>query len=107
MVTRSYYRRLIRGGIKIYEYSAGFNHSKTFVSDDIMATVGTANLDFRSLCLDYECAVFIYKNNAIQKIKEDFLSTLDICKEMTLKDCARNAFFRLIQDIVRLFAPLM
>ncbi|MDR3324617.1 MAG: cardiolipin synthase [Spirochaetaceae bacterium] len=107
MVSRSFYRRMIRGGIKIYEYSAGFNHSKTFVSDDIAATVGTANLDFRSLCLDYECGVFLYKNSAVKRIKEDFLSTIAACKETTLQDCARNAFFRLTQDVVSLFAPLM
>ncbi|MDR2864625.1 MAG: cardiolipin synthase [Spirochaetaceae bacterium] len=107
MVTRSFYRQLISAGVKIYEYSAGFNHSKTFVSDDTMATVGTPNLNYRSLYLDYECAIFMYKNSSIKKIKEDFLLTIANCKEMTLKDCAPNAFFRLIQDVARLFAPLM
>jgi cardiolipin synthase len=107
LVTRSYYRILLKAGIKIYEYTAGFNHSKTFVSDDIMATVGTANLDFRSLCLDYECAVFLYKTKTVKKIKEDFLSGITACKEITVDDCARNAFVQIIQDVARLFAPLM
>jgi cardiolipin synthase len=107
MVTRSYYRMLVKLGIKIYEYSAGFNHSKTFVADDTMATVGTANLDFRSLCLDYECAVFMYKSSSIKDIKENFLSTIKTCKSITLKDCARNAFVGLVQDVMRLFAPIM
>ncbi|MDR2481642.1 MAG: cardiolipin synthase [Spirochaetaceae bacterium] len=107
MVTRSYYRLLIKAGIKIYEYSEGFNHSKTFVCDDIMATVGTANLDFRSLCLHYECGVFIYNNSQIIKIKEDFLSAISQCREFTLKDCARNSVHRLMQDVLRIFAPLM
>ena len=48
MTTRSYYRELIKSGVKIYEYTNGFIHSKTFVSDDRTATVGTTNLDFRS-----------------------------------------------------------
>jgi cardiolipin synthase len=107
MVTRSYYRQLIKSGIKIYEYSAGFNHSKTFVCDDVMATVGTPNLDYRSLCLDYECAVFLYKNSSIKDIKNDFLLTIPQCKEVTLKDCARNAAFVFVQDVVRIFAPMM
>ena len=49
ITTQSYYRELIRAGVQIYEYSSGFIHSKTFVSDDTVATVGTTNLDFRSL----------------------------------------------------------
>ena len=57
MTTRSYYRELINAGVKIYEYSKGFIHSKTFVSDDRTTTVGTTNLDFRSLYLHFECDV--------------------------------------------------
>jgi len=106
-VTRSYYRQLIKNGIRIYEYTRGFNHSKTFVSDDIMATVGTVNLDHRSLYLDYECAVFLYKTGSVKDIKEDFLDTLKECKEITLKDCARNIALGLLQDFMRIFAPLM
>ena len=55
LTTRSFYRELIYGGVKIYEYSKGFMHSKIFVSDDQIATVGTTNLDFRSLYLHFEC----------------------------------------------------
>ncbi|GHU76979.1 cardiolipin synthase [Spirochaetia bacterium] len=78
ITSRSYYRQLIRAGVKVYEYTSGFNHSKTFVSDDKAATVGTTNLDFRSLYLHFECGVLIYKNRAVQAIKEDFLATVPI-----------------------------
>jgi len=107
ITSRSYYRRLIQAGVKVYEYSSGFNHGKTFVSDDKIATVGTTNLDFRSLYLHFECGVLIYASDTIADIKEDFLRTLPVSQEMTLKDCARNAFQRVIQDILRVFAPLM
>jgi cardiolipin synthase len=53
ITTRSYYHRLVQAGVKVYEYSIGFNHSKTFVSDDVVGTVGTTNLDFRSLYLHF------------------------------------------------------
>jgi cardiolipin synthase len=105
--SQSYYRQLVMAGVKVYEYSSGFNHSKTFVSDDKVATVGTTNLDFRSLYLHFECGVWIYKNRAVQAVKEDFLRTIPISHRITLEDCARNAFQRFIQDILRLFAPLM
>ncbi|MCL2007388.1 MAG: cardiolipin synthase [Treponema sp.] len=107
IVSRSYYRQLIQAGVKIYEYSAGFNHSKTFVSDDKTATVGTTNLDFRSLYLHFECGVWMYKTSSVEKVKEDFNKTLIECREITLNDCSRNAVQRLVQDVLRLFAPLM
>ena len=107
VASRSYYRQLIQTGVKIYEYTNGFNHSKTFVSDDRVATVGTTNLDYRSLYLHFECGVWMYKTASIKDVKEDFLNTLPACKEITLKDCARNAAQRITQDVLRIFAPLM
>ena len=107
MTTRSYYRELIKAGVKIYEYSKGFIHSKTFVSDDTTATVGTTNLDFRSLYLHFECGALMYHTDAVMEVKEDFLKTLDVCQEITLKDCKCSIPMRVFQDIMRLFAPLM
>jgi len=105
--SRSYYRRLISAGVKVYEYTSGFNHGKTFVSDDRVATVGTTNLDFRSLYLHFECGVLLYASEKIAAIKEDFMNTLPASQEISLKDCARNAFQRVVQDVLRIFAPLM
>jgi cardiolipin synthase len=107
IASRSYYRQLISSKVRVYEYTEGFNHSKTFVSDDTTATVGTTNLDFRSLYLHFECGVWMYKTTSVEKVKEDFLSTLSICHEISLEDCSRNAIQRVFQDILRLFAPIM
>ncbi|WP_245535090.1 cardiolipin synthase [Leadbettera azotonutricia] len=70
ITSRSYYRQLIKAGVKVYEYTEGFNHSKTFVSDDKVATVGTTNLDFRSLYLHFECGVWMYKTRAVMAVKK-------------------------------------
>jgi cardiolipin synthase len=107
IISRSYYRRLIQAGVKVYEYSSGFNHGKTFVSDDIIATVGTPNLDFRSLYLHFECGVVLYSSDSIPAIKEDFLRTLPVSQEVTFSQCARNAFQRIVPDVLRILAPLM
>ncbi len=107
MTTRSYYYDLINAGIKIYEYSKGFIHSKTFVADDRCATVGTINLDYRSLYLHFECGVQIYESKAIADIKKDFLDTLEISHEITPDEAKKNFFVQIIQDILRMFAPLM
>ncbi len=107
MTTRSYYRELIKAGVKVYEYTNGFIHSKTFVSDDRTATVGTTNLDFRSLYLQFECGALLFDSPAVREMKEDFLNTLEICQPITERDCSTNVVMRLFQDILRLFAPLM
>ncbi|MDR1108303.1 MAG: cardiolipin synthase [Spirochaetaceae bacterium] len=107
MTTRSYYHLLVSAGVKVYEYSSGFNHSKTFVSDDKIATVGTTNLDFRSLYLHFECGVWLYKNRSVQQVKEDFLKTIPVSHQITLENCTGNAFLRVTQNVLRLFAPLM
>ena len=107
MTTRSYYRDLINAGVKVYEYKEGFIHSKTFLCDDMIGTVGTTNMDFRSFYMHFECGVCIYKSHVLEEMKTDFLVTLKKCSKMTLKDCENNAAMVLFQEILRIFAPLM
>jgi cardiolipin synthase len=71
-VTRSYFRRLIEAGVKIYEYIPGFIHQKVFLADDDFLTIGTINLDFRSLYLHFENGVWLYKSAIIQDVSADF-----------------------------------
>ena len=107
ITTRSYYRELMAAGVQIYEYTRGFIHAKTFVSDDTVATVGTTNLDFRSLYLSFECGALMYHTEAVMQVKEDFLQTLDQCHKITEKDCQCGPIRKVFQDVLRLFAPLM
>ncbi len=107
ITTRSFYGDLIKSGVRIYEYSKGFIHSKTFVSDDSVATVGTTNLDYRSLYLHFECGVIMYGAPAVMQVKKDFLDTLEHCEEITSDKCRVNLATQLFQSILRLFAPLM
>lgn len=108
IVTRAYYPQLIEAGVKIYEYTPGFIHSKTFVSDDEIGVVGSINMDYRSLYLHFECATWLYKTKSVLQIKEDFLETLEICQPITLEDCKKvGCGQRALRAILRLFAPLM
>ena len=107
-MTRAHYRKLVKYGVKIYEYTPGFIHAKNFVSDDKAAVVGTINLDFRSLYLHFECASWMYKCECIPDIKRDYLETLMVCQEITYSDCIHiNIFKRIGRAILRLFAPMM
>lgn len=107
-VTRAHYKTLTKLGVRIYEYTPGFIHAKSFVSDDTTAVVGTINLDFRSLYLHFECATWMYKTESVADVKNDFLETLEKCQEITYGDCKSAKLpVRIIRALLRLFAPLM
>ncbi len=105
-VTRSYYKRLIEVGVKIYEYTPGFIHSKTFVSDDCVATIGTVNLDYRSLYHHFECGVWLYESKAVNQLKEDYLNTLESCQQIKYKDCNEKWYKAMFIWIIKIITPL-
>ena len=108
LVTRAYYAQLIEAGVKIYEYTPGFIHSKTFVSDDKVGVVGTINMDYRSLYLHFENGVFLYKTKSVNQIKNDFIETQRVSKEITIEDCKKVKWSnKFITAILRVFSPLM
>ncbi len=105
--TRSYYRELLSAGVKIYEYTPGFIHSKIVVSDDDFCMIGSTNMDFRSFYLNYECGACFYGTQMIADVKADILNLQNDCREITKADCKTNFFIKLLQDICRMFAPIM
>ena len=108
MVTRSYYQDLIKSGVRIYEYTPGFIHSKTFVSDDKYGVVGTINMDYRSLYLHFECGVWMYDCSVVEEMKQDFMTTLAKSMEITEKKLAENRGYKSVAgSVLRAFAPLM
>lgn len=106
ILTRSHYEKLLSGGIKIYEYTPGFVHAKCFVCDDEIATVGTINLDYRSLYLHFECGVYFYQSSLIKDIKKDFLDTQQKCSPVSNIKKRFGLIHSLFYSILRLFAPL-
>ena len=108
LLARSYYAELLQAGVKIYEYTPGFVHAKVFTSDDTKAVVGSINMDYRSLHLHFECAVYLYRNPAVQQAEADFQATLKQCQEITQQDCKNYPIPKKIAGkVLRLFAPLM
>ncbi|MFV0464784.1 MAG: cardiolipin synthase [Lachnospiraceae bacterium] len=108
MMTQSYYEQLIESGVRIFEFTPGFLHAKCFVSDDKLATVGTVNLDYRSLYLHFENGVFMYRSQAVLQVKSDFLATQEVSKEITLEFCrSRPIIIRMMRGMIKLAAPLM
>jgi len=107
-VTRSYYAGLTRQGVRIFEYTPGFCHAKQCICDGKLASVGTSNLDYRSLYHHFENDVLLYGCEAVDKIAEDFENMFPQCREVTESDSTRRGgILRTWQYILRLFAPLM
>ena len=108
LVTRANYRELLENGVKIYEYTPGFIHAKTYTCDDEYAVVGTINTDYRSLFLNFECAALLYKNSAIKEMREDFLQTIKQCEQVTLEKINAVPWpVRLAQSVMNAFAPML
>ncbi len=107
MLTRAYYEELLRAGVRIFEYTPGFIHSKVFCADSEIAAVGTINMDFRSLYLHFENSTILYGADCIGSVMQDFAQTFPICQEITPEDCKTGLLRRVGRSVLRLFAPLM
>ena len=107
-LTKSYFRRLIEAGVKIYTYTPGFVHAKIFVSDDCRATVGTINLDYRSLYHHFECGTFLYNVPCISNIEKDFQATREKCHLVTMEDLKEEGWWtNFVGALLRTIAPLL
>lgn len=102
-MSRSYYKTLMDGGVKIYEYTPGFVHAKACLADDIVGTVGTVNLDYRSLFLHFENNSLFYDASLLKDLKADFIDSMDKSVQQTPNNRRPR---RLLDGILRIFAPL-
>ena len=107
ILTKSSYPYLIDAGVKIYEYTPGFIHEKTLVSDDEYAIVGTINFDYRSLVHHFEDAVFMYKTAGILNAKEEYQKLLELSEYIDRKKSKLTFSEWIFRNGVRLFAPLL
>lgn len=108
LATRYNYLELLEAGVKIYEFTPGFVHSKLFISDDKIATVGSVNMDYRSFIFHFECGAWICDSSTVTDVKEHFLNIMDKSKQITLEEWKKRSFFsRLKQSVMHIFAPFM
>ena len=106
-MTKSYYHRLMKAGVKIYEYEPGFIHAKSYIADDEYAMIGTINLDYRSLVHHFENGVWMYKCDSIKDLKADIEDTLAKSIEITPNMLKTGLLTRFIRSVVRIFAPML
>lgn len=107
ILTNYNYGRLLEAGVRIFEYTPGFIHAKTIVTED-SCIVGTINMDYRSFHLHYECGVWICDRDTIKTVKEDLLKTMEECQEITYEEWKNRPFIiKIYQMILNLFSTLM
>ena len=106
-LSRSFYRELIKAGVKIYEYTPGFVHAKASLYDDDVCTVGTVNLDYRSLFLHFENNSIFVDSSIHKALEDDYLDTLEKCKKITAEDLDSRFLSRILTGFIRVLAPLM
>ena len=105
-LTRANYEGLIKAGVKIYEYTPGFIHAKSVVSDDTCAVVGTINFDYRSLYHHFENAVYFTDKEAVAAVKLDCEETFALSKPCSLKYPKRGIIGRLFDAVLRVFETM-
>lgn len=106
-LTKYSYGYLLENGVRIYEYTPGFMHAKTILTDEC-ALVGTINLDFRSLYIHYECGALMWDKSLNESIMEDFDEMFKMSREITLEEWKKRPFIiKVIQNFLSLFSSLV
>ncbi len=107
-ITKSFRKRLVREGVKFYQYTPGFVHSKAIVSDGKKAVVGSINMDYRSFYHHFENGVYMYNTEVIGKVEKDFQDSLSECREDTPESIKKEPIFgKMVGAVGRLIAPLI
>lgn len=106
-MTRSNYKPLMEAGVKIYEFTPGFIHSKQILVDEEIAIVGTINLDFRSLVHHFENGVLLYKNDCIKDIKTDFDETIRVSELQTKDNFKMSKFSQVMNALLSLITSML
>ena len=104
----SYIGELLQAGVKFYTYENGFIHSKVVLMDDVVSSVGTANLDIRSFKLNFEVNAFIYDEKVNNEIVDQFIRDLDMCREITIEEYEKRSYIiKVKESISRLLSPIL
>ncbi|SDE44880.1 cardiolipin synthase [Pricia antarctica] len=105
---RSYFEPLLRAGIKVYLFPDGFLHSKIMLSDDAIASVGTANIDVRSFEQNYEVNAIIYDPKVVTALKEDFLQDSQGSRQLTYQEHQKRSWpDKLKEGFAKVFSPIL
>lgn len=107
-LAKDHYKEFIEAGVRIFEYTPGFVHSKTWLADGKVGFVGTVNLDYRALYQNFECGLYMYKSNSLADIRNDFDIFFEVGQEVNMEDVENiKLSSKIFSKIVKPFAVLM
>lgn len=108
LASHSYYKEAMTAGIKIYQYEAGYLHSKVVLADDNFVTVGSTNIDFRSFEHNFEINAFIYDPEVVREMKRIFMNDLEHSRRVVASEWKKRPLWnRFWESLVRLLSPLL
>ena len=103
--SRSYIANLLRAGVRVFLYNKGFIHTKSAVSDGHTVSVGTCNMDVRSLEINFENQLFIYDEKTARKFERQFETDMKECRELNAAEWEhRSVFYKLLESFGRLYS---
>ena len=103
----SYFKELIKAGIKVYTYNEGFNHQKSIVVDGKIAFVGTINMDYRSLIHHFECGAIFIDDEAVKEVEDDLIDCYDHSELVSKEKAEISVFTGFLCAIMKVFAQLL
>jgi len=107
--TRSYLEEMLLSGIKVYGYDpTRFIHAKVILVDEVLASIGSANLDQRSMNINFELNAMIYNQDVVAEMTRTFEDDLKHSHEITLEMIQKRRFDQaFFQAAARLFSPIL
>jgi len=108
LAARYYWEDMLRAGVRIWRYKKGMFHAKVLLVDSVLASVGTANFNIRSLQLDFEVNCLIYSPSLILELDRQFLRDLDDAGEVDREKFSRRSnWIHAAENACRLFSPVL
>ncbi len=104
----SFIEELLEAGVKIYFYEGGFIHSKYVLADGIFSTVGTTNLDFRSIETNFEVNAFMYDEKFTGRLEKIFMNDIKNSRQVFLEQWKKRPWHhKLRESLAHIISPMM
>jgi cardiolipin synthase len=91
--------------VRVYRYKKGFIHTKTVLADDDISSVGTCNMDVRSLEINFENQLFIYDKGINGEFAKQFLADIEDSEELHLSEWEKRPIWqKILESFGRLYS---
>ncbi|UNL95817.1 cardiolipin synthase [Paenibacillus polymyxa] len=108
LASLSYVQELLEAGVEFYQYRKGFIHAKVVIVDDLLGSVGTANMDMRSFFYNFELTAVLFATSALERLSADFVEDISNSSKIDLNVFRKRPRSQKIAEILtRMLSPLL